>query len=127
VQTLTGTKRSMLKNDKVLAVWAIVALILIAIVYLLPESALRLLTIEGSTNIALTITVDVVLFVIILGFYLRMFLECGFAQDVHRRGVWLLLFVLLPIFSAFIYFFVTRSRSYKEHLSRVRSTNARSA
>ena len=120
MQTLTGTKPAMPKNDKLLTVWAIVALILIAIVYLLPDSVLRLLTIEGSTNIALTITVDIVLFAVILGFYLRMFFECGFAQDVHRRGVWLLLFVLLPIFSAFIYFFVTRSTGYKQHLNRVR-------
>jgi hypothetical protein len=45
-----------------------------------------------------------------------MLLECGFSRDVSKRGAWLILLIVVPVFSAFIYYFVTRSTWYKEYL-----------
>lgn len=111
------------KEDVRLRWWAIFALVLIGLVYALPNSLLETLVAKPETNIVLRIAVAGTLLAGVLGFYLRMFVECGFSVDVYRRGGWLLLFVFVPIFSAFIYFFVTRSARYKEHVRRVRSIN----
>ena len=97
------------------------ALALMGIVYVLPNSILAKLVVRPDTNIILRTAVAAILLVGVLGFYLRMFFECAFSKDVHRRGGWLLLFIFLPIFSAFIYFFVTRSAHYRDHVSRLRS------
>lgn len=45
------------------------------------------------------------------GFYVYMFAECFRAKSLRRRFAWILLFVVVPILSAHIYFVVTRSRA----------------
>jgi hypothetical protein len=105
------------KENELLRCWAIVALALMAIVYVLPHSILEMLVVRPDTNILLRIAVAVILLVGVLGFYLRMFFECAFVKGVHNRGKWLLLFVFFPILPAFIYFFVTRSVRYRNYIS----------
>lgn len=92
--------------------WAIAAATLVGVVFALPTSVLKVLVTDPDTNILIRAVIAGILIVVILGFYLRMFFECAFSTDVRRRGAWLLLFVVIPIFSAFVYFFVTRSKWY---------------
>lgn len=47
--------------------------------------------------------------VIVVGFWLRMLIECATVRALRHKLLWLLSFLLLPIFSAFIYFATTRS------------------
>jgi hypothetical protein len=105
------------KHDTRLRWWAIIALVLIGTIYALPASILEILVVRRDTNIIFRALIAGTLLVVILGFYLRMFFECAFSPGVYRRGGWLLLFILLPVFSGFVYFFVTRSRRYMERAS----------
>jgi hypothetical protein len=100
------------QNDKLLRTWAIAAIALIAITYAIPTPILALL--EPNTNLLVRILTAATLFIGVFGFYFRMFFECATSREVHSRGSWMLLFIFLPVFSAFVYFFVTRSKRYKD-------------
>jgi hypothetical protein len=106
-------------NEKLLHWWAILALVLIGTVYVLPRSTLEMLVARPETSIFIRIAVAGVLLVVVLGFFLKMFIECAFSKGVYRRGAWLLLLIFVPIFSAFVYYFVTRSTGYRAHVRRV--------
>jgi hypothetical protein len=54
--------------------------------------------------------------VVIGGFYATMFLDCVRYRTRHRL-LWIALFVVLPILSAYIYFMVTRSSYYSRRRS----------
>jgi len=45
-------------------------------------------------------------------FWAYMFLECVFGHRVRRKALWILLFVFIPVFSAFAYFMTSRSALY---------------
>jgi hypothetical protein len=94
------------------------ALALIGTLYVLPRSALEELIVRPETNILVRAGSAGFLLVVILGFFLKMFFECASAPSVHRRGGWLLVMIVIPIFSAFIYFFVTRSKRYQDYVRR---------
>jgi len=108
-------------NEKSLRWWAILALVLIATVYMLPRSTLEVLIARPETSILVRVAVAGLLLIGILGFFLRMLFECAFSREVYQRGAWLLLLIFVPIFSAFVYFFVTRSAGYRDYVQRVHS------
>ena len=105
-------------NERYLWWWASLALVLIGTVYVLPRQALETLIVRPETSILVRAGTAGFLLIVILGFFLRMFFECAFAPKVYRRGMWLLVMTVIPIFSAFIYFFVTRSQRYQEYVRR---------
>jgi hypothetical protein len=109
------------RTELLLRWWAITALVLLAALYGLPPSALGYLTPESGGNLLVKAVVVVALLAVILGFYLRMFYECGFSRTIYAQSAWILFFVFVPIFSAFIYFFVTRSDRYQQYVRRKRS------
>ena len=111
-------------TERYLRWWAILALVLIGAVYTLRRSTLEVLIERPETSILIRIAVAGLLLVAILGFFLRMFFECAFSRDVYRRGAWLLLLICVPIFSAFVYFFVTRSTRYREYVQRAHPQGA---
>lgn len=53
------------------------------------------------------------------GFWLRMIFECATSKDIRRRGAWLALVLLLPIFGAFIFFASVRSLRYEKAMKSV--------
>ena len=106
------------KENARLKWWAIAALALTILMYVLPYSVLEVLVVRPDTPVLIRAAVAGTVLVVVVGFYLRMFFECAFGQGAHRRSWWLLLFIFVPIFSAFIYFFVTRSARYKERFRR---------
>jgi hypothetical protein len=77
------------------------------------EHALNLLEAPTIVNYALKAMISGAILVLVLGFYLRMLFECGFGRDIPQRGAWLALLVMLPLVSAHIYFWVTRSSRYR--------------
>jgi hypothetical protein len=96
--------------------WAICALLVFSVLVFLPHGFEDRLFVQPSENllvICLRTILEIAIMVVVPGFYMRMFWECGFSSNVFRRAHWLTLFILLPVFSAFIYFFVTRSQGYK--------------
>ena len=113
VEEFTVTTNS---QDARLKWWAIAALMLTAIFYVFRASLANVLNTPASTYLPFKIAINVIMLGVVLGFYLRMLLECGFSRDVSRRGAWLILLIVVPVLSAFIYYFVTRSAWYKERL-----------
>lgn len=111
-------------NEKYLRWWAISALMLICAAFVLPRPMLEFLIERPDTSMLIRVAVAGLLLVVILGFFLRMFFECAFSTNVHRRGAWLLLLILVPVFSSFVYFFVTRSKLYREYVERARVQRA---
>lgn len=101
------------RQDVRLKWWAVAALILTAIFFLLRDSIAGVFNTPVDTYLYLKIAINVIMLGVVLGFYLRMLLECGFSRDVSRRGAWLFLLIVVPVLSAFIYYFVTRSVRYK--------------
>jgi cytochrome bd-type quinol oxidase subunit 2 len=109
------------KEDSILRWLAIAGMVLIAIIVLIPGSFYEEVVARSHTNIVIRISSDIVacaVFLAIMPFFLMMFFECGFSRHMHKRWIWLTLFFLVPLLSAYIYFFVTRSARYKEYLSR---------
>jgi hypothetical protein len=105
--------------------WAISAAIIVGILAVLPSGAFTALTdlLEAPTvvnYIVKTLLTGAVLF-LVLGFYLRMLFECGFARNICHRGAWLTLLILVPLVSAFIYYWATRSSYYKDRIRRYTS------
>jgi len=112
------TLKEIVRSDAALRTWAYLAIFFIGLIYVLPDSALRLLTLDTGGSILLKAAVALVLVVVVLGFYFAMFFECGFGKVIFFRGFWLVIFIFIPLISAFIYFFVTRSATYREYLRR---------
>jgi hypothetical protein len=105
--------------------WAISAAMIVVILSVLPTRAFRALifALEAPTVInyvAKKLLAGIVL-VVVLGFYLRMVFECGFARNIYHRGAWLTLLIIVPLVSAFIYYWVTRSAYYKNRAYRLTS------
>lgn len=96
--------------------WAGVALMLTVIFYVFRSPIAHVLNTPAGTHLFPKIAINVIMLAVVLGFYLRMLLECGFSRDVSKRGAWLILLIIVPVFSAFICYFVTRSAWYKEYL-----------
>ena len=117
-------ERPAMRNVKYLRWWAIVALVLIGAVYVAPRSTLTMLIERPESNMLIKTAVAGLLLVVILEFFLRMFFECAFSRNVFRRGAWLLVLICVPIFSAFVYFFVTRSTRYLEYVHRANQQRA---
>src|SRR5438105_350777 len=67
-----------------------------------PETIIGIIS---KTVLAVLMTISVA------GFYFYMFADCIRSKIVQRKILWILLFLLLPIFSAHIYFIVTRIKS----------------
>lgn len=47
------------------------------------------------------------------GFYFRMLFECIVKRGISRRVLWIVFFLVMPVFSAIVYFMTTRSASYQ--------------
>ena len=76
-------------------------------------------------NLIVRIASGTIVFVGIFGFYLATFFESGFSRAVGMRGAWLLVLLVIPVLSAFVYLFVTRSQTYRECLARRVQTTPR--
>jgi hypothetical protein len=86
--------------DSFLLKWACVSLALLGIIAALPETVLP----RSPPQSVLEGIVVGAIAIVIAGFYLRLLFEV----ISRRRFRWLVLFFALPIFSAYIYFMVTR-------------------
>ena len=102
------------KIERWYRVWAIAAMVIVVAVAPLPQELYR--SIFTSSVLGQVASGAVAL--IVGGFYFLMFLECGLGKDLAYRWRWMVFFVLVPIVSSFVYFFVTRSRSYIEYVRR---------
>lgn len=102
------------RQDARLKWWAVAALMLTAIFFIFRASIADVFNTPASTYLLFKIAINIIMLGVVLGFYLRMLLECGFSRDVRRRGAWLTLLIAVPVLSAFIYYFVTRSAWYRE-------------
>jgi hypothetical protein len=111
-------------SDRRLRWWAISAMVIVGILAVFPRETFNNLTnlLEASTIINFivkTLITGSILF-LVLGFYFRMLLECGFSRNVDHRGAWLTLLILVPLVSAFIYYWITRSSYYRNRDNRIR-------
>ena len=101
--------------------WAISAMIVVCLLGILPSSFVRdgVSLIEAPTivNYAVKAFITGTILFLVLGFYLRMLLECGFARAVPYRSGWLFLIILVPLVSAFIYYWTTRSAFYRRRIA----------
>ena len=105
------------RSDTVLRIWAVAAMVIVAVLWLMPVDMAQGLSRLATTGSSLggfvaRLLVTVIILIVVLGFYLLMLWECGFAKNIRNRSVWLIVLLLLPILSAFIYFWVTRSGWY---------------
>jgi hypothetical protein len=110
-------------SDRRLRWWAISAMVIVGILAVLPRGMFKNLTdlLEAPTvtnYIVETLISGAILF-LVLGFYFRMLFECGFRRDVRHRGAWLTLLILVPLVSAFIYYWITRSSYYTNRFIRI--------
>ena len=105
------------RQDSALRVWALAAMALVAVLMVLPADVMErgssaLLADRSFMGLVLKTVITGTMLVVVLGFYLRMFWECGVAKDIRHRSAWLLFLIFVPIVSAFVYFWVTRSAWY---------------
>jgi hypothetical protein len=96
--------------------WAIFATIAIIAIAVLPTETWRTLIslLDAPTIFNYTIKAvfsGTILF-LVLGFYVRMLFECGFGHSISHRGAWLVLLIIVPMISALIYYWITRSTYY---------------
>jgi prepilin signal peptidase PulO-like enzyme (type II secretory pathway) len=88
--------------------WNAVALLAVALVAAVPPTYLP----TPPTSLAGFIFYGL-LAVTIVGFWLRMLIECVTHERGNHRPFWIALFFVIPIFSAFIYFANTRSSMWE--------------
>jgi hypothetical protein len=105
------------RSNTVLRIWAIAAMVMTAGLWLVPlEMAQRLNALAIGVSFwgfVGRVLVTTIILVIVLGFYLRMLWECGFEKSIRNRSPWLVFLLVIPIVSAFIYYWVTRSNWYR--------------
>jgi hypothetical protein len=96
--------------------WAISGTVLIVVMAALPIQVLmdasNIFAAPSLLNQIVKIVITGAVLFIVLGFYLRMLFECGFGREIDHRGAWLTLLIIAPLMSAYIYYWVTRSRYY---------------
>jgi phosphotransferase system glucose/maltose/N-acetylglucosamine-specific IIC component len=93
-----------MKNESVSRRWNTAALLAVALLAAVPQQYLPLPP-QSAAGFVFSGT----LALIIVGFWLRMLIECLIGTRANRRSLWAVLFFAVPIFSAFIYFATTRS------------------
>lgn len=49
---------------------------------------------------------------VVAGFYFYMLVECAIGMRIKRRAAWVIFLVVFPVFSAIIYFMISRSTLY---------------
>jgi hypothetical protein len=108
-------------SERRLRLWAIASMAIVIAMVTLPVEGVKNLTnlFEASSPIDYVFKVlfTGTILLLVLGFYLRMLLECGFGQRVHYRGAWLALLIFVPLVSAYVYYWVTRSSRYRRSVS----------
>jgi len=97
-------------STRYLFYWACFGFALIAFVAVFPE----ILSKHAQQNDIWKVA-SAILAVVIGGFYLRMIWDCLSAQHDPRRFLWLAFLIFIPVISAYIYFFVTRSIYYAKN------------
>ncbi|MGP8033143.1 MAG: hypothetical protein ACLPQ6_03275 [Steroidobacteraceae bacterium] len=104
------------RSNAVLRIWAVAAMAIVALLWMVPvDMAPRLNSLAVGSSFGgfiARLLVTTIILVVVLGFYFRMLWECGFAKDIRNRSAWLIVLILVPIVSAFAYFWVTRSEWY---------------
>ena len=106
------------KEDLILRWLAIAGLVLLGVTIAIPGSFYEAAAHPGA-DVSLRVLFDVftsIVFLAVMPFFLKMFFECGFSKDIHKRWYWLILFFFIPIIPAYVYFFVTRSNWYRSRL-----------
>ena len=83
------------QSERVSRIWCAVSIAASALLIALPEAWKP----SGVVSL-LNALIGILIFLAVGGFYIRMLLECIFARDVANRGLWLTLFLFLPISSA---------------------------
>lgn len=105
-------------SDSFLRRWAVLAMVILgvlALLNLLPSHMLSTIDNELSAlkdspvGFAFLALVTLPATVVVAGFYFLMLVECGFAKRLPRQPAWLLFLVIVPLVSAFVYFYHTRS------------------
>lgn len=105
------------RQEHLLRLWAMCATVIVVVLASLPTEVLKKFasTFDAPTAfnyVFKTLFVGAMLFFVV-GFYLKMLFECGFGRDIANRGAWLTLLILAPLIGVIIYYWVTRSSSYK--------------
>jgi hypothetical protein len=108
-------------SERRLRLWAISSMVIVGALTVVPVDALKNLTnVFVAPNVVdyifKILSTGVILF-LVLGFYLRMLFECGLARNINNRGAWLALLIFVPLVSAFIYYWFTRSTYYRHRFS----------
>lgn len=108
-------------NEKLLRAWAIAAMLVVVLVALTPleilEAAALKLSPPPLANLLAGILVAGTILVLVLGFHLLMLYECGFDKEIRHRTFWMTTLILIPLLSAFAYYWITRSKTYHSRTS----------
>ena len=91
-------------TERVSRIWNAAALVFVGVLAATPADFLS----EGPDS-AWEYVASGVGAILVAGFWFAMLFECFRSKGLPMRGFWLVLFLLVPIFSAFIYFSTTRS------------------
>jgi len=103
-------------SDRLLRAWNSAALVFVALLAAIPRELLP----EAPPSSPGGYIFSAIGAILLGGFWLRTLWECVFTKNMRHRSSWLVLFVILPIFSAFIYFATSRSLLYEASVRQAR-------
>ena len=113
-------------RETLLRWWAIAATAILGLLAIAPVETIERIMGELSSSTVFQTVVRVLIvgtiLVLVLGFYLYMLIECGLAKEVNHRSFWLMILIIIPLLSAFLYFAVTRLAAYRRDGHEERST-----
>ena len=95
----------MTPSEQKLKHWCVTALVLVVVGIALAISGLRL---ESSAGLAFRVVFGLAAAVVVIGFYLVMFSEAMRTEHGVRNAASIVLFIVFPVGSAFLYYWWTR-------------------
>jgi uncharacterized membrane protein YeaQ/YmgE (transglycosylase-associated protein family) len=97
------------RSEKFLHWWASITVIILGLVVMVPRGVM-----PPTSELPIWIQfIGGVVGAIAATFYLRMLHECIFRSSISRRALWVVFFLVMPIFSSIVYFMTTRSVIYQ--------------
>jgi hypothetical protein len=92
------------RRERLLRVWFFISLATAMCVVAVPVKYFA----EPVPSVPLRVSIGMTLAIILVGFYLRVLVECIRAPWLRYRWAWIVLLIFVPILSAYIYFVATR-------------------
>jgi hypothetical protein len=104
------------RSERILHWWASTTVVILGLIFAIPK---EVIPDPGSQPIWIK-AIGGVLGATVAAFYFRMLFECAFGRNISRRALWLVFLIVLPGYSAIVYFMTTRSALYQSRIADVK-------